>query len=100
MLSHVTRNIHGIKNNLNKFLRHKETLYSVQGTYLNECQVNTLRQEASAAGYALHFGNSVPLCKDANSARGRRTAILTSPSSKDISNVNDPHVTLLRESGR
>ena len=62
--------------------------------------MNTLRQQASAAGYALHFCNSVPLGKDAHSSRGRRTAVLTPPSCKDISCTKDPHVILLLESGR
>ena len=67
LITHTTRNIHGIKHNLNNLLRSKNTYYSVQETDVNECHVNTLRQQAIAAGYAIHFGNSVPLGKDTHS---------------------------------
>ena len=99
-ISHVTRNIHGLRQNLNTPIRNKETYYSIQETDVNECHVNALRQQASAAGYSLRLGNSVPLGKDAKGTWGWRTAFLLSTRFKDISKTNDPYVTLLLESGR
>ena len=99
VVTHTSRNIHGLRHNLHAVLRDKCTHSSLQETDLNGAQVNQCTQDASASGYHLHFGKTCPLGKDAKGPWGRRTAVLSRSPMNNIINHNDANV-LSFESGR